>query len=292
MHSYFWSNTIWYVLLGITSIFSLFLIIRVQKNRRFNIAFFFAILAFTYVIEAILLYPFGEAYSYYPKILRHPFLDTMNGNYFSQFSITTTLLLLSIYKLRSKWSFVFAAIYYLIEILFLKLGIYQHHWYRSWITFIGFVIICFVVKKWYKKMLYSPKFWIHYITLYLAALSSFGHLLSIFIYSQVRIIHYNVFPDVFKDQFFGVYLHGFVLINIIINLYRLKIDWIKKGFVFISLFILQYIVCKAGIMYISPGYFFIVTAVDYFGCYFLVAVMDKFLKRSGSGTEGRCSRPG
>lgn len=274
----FWTNTIWYVLLGITSIIALLLIIRKPDYRKFNIAFTCTVLGLVYSLESIFLGFYGGAYSYYPKIFKDAFLDTVMGNHFSQVSICSTLVLLAVYKLRTVWNFIFAAIYYLIELLFLKLGVYEHHWFKAWYTFLGFILLAFLIKKWYYKMLNSHGFWVYYPALYFAVVSSYGLARSSFVYAKLRIIHYNVYPNVFKDNLILVHIPLLIIINIMIIAYRLKLNWIIKCIVFAGLFLTQFILTKTGTITIRPGWFLVITSVDVFSCYLLVAIMDYMLK--------------
>jgi hypothetical protein len=278
MNSTFWTNTIWYILLGITSVVAVIQIIRKRDYRKFNIAFTFTVLGFVYSLESVLLGVYGGAYSYYPKISKNAFLDTVMGNHFSQASVCTTLVLLAVYKLSTIWNFISAAIYYLIELLFVKLGVYKHHWYKAWVTFLGIIVLAFLIKKWYHKILNSPRFWSYYLTLYCAVLSTYGLARTSFVYGKLRIIHYNVFPDVFKDNLILVHIPLFLVINIMIIIYWLKLSWKVKWIVFTGLFLTQFILTKIGLITIRPGWFLIITSVDVFSCYLLVAIMDYLLK--------------
>ncbi|MCX8131588.1 MAG: hypothetical protein N3I35_16030 [Clostridia bacterium] len=283
----FWTNTIWYVLLGITSVVASILIIRKPDCRKFNIAFTFTTLGFVYSAESILLGFYGGAYNYYPKISKDAFLDTVMGNHFSQLSICTTLVLLVIYKSRTIWNFISAVIYYLIEILFLKLGVYQHNWYKAWITLVGLIVLAFLFKKWYYKLLNSPKFLTYYFALYFAVVSSYGLVRSAFVYGKFRIINYNVFPNVFKDNLILVHIPLFIIINIMIYVYQMKLSWFVKCMVFSGLFLTQFILTKIGVITIRPGWFLTITSADVLSCYLIVVIMDSLLK-SGTKNFSNC----
>jgi hypothetical protein len=278
MNSTFWTNTIWYVLLGISSAIAIILIIRKPDNRKFNIAFTFIVLGSVYSIESVLLGLYGGAYSYYPMISRDSFLDSVIGNHFSQVSICTTLVLLAIYKLRTIWYFGIAVIYCIIEFLFLKLGIYEHHWYKIWITFVGIIALAFLFNKLYYELNHSPRFWIYYLALYFTTVSSYGLVRSSFVYGKFRIIHYNVYANIFKDNLIMIHIPLLILINIMINIYRLKLSWIMKCMVFTGLFLIHLILTKTGIIMIRPGWFLIITSIDVLSCYLFVVIMDYLLK--------------
>jgi hypothetical protein len=55
MNPAFWTNTIWYVLLGITSVVSFMIIVSKPDHRKFNIAFIFTVLGLVYSIESALM---------------------------------------------------------------------------------------------------------------------------------------------------------------------------------------------------------------------------------------------
>ncbi|MBD0380486.1 hypothetical protein [Paenibacillus sedimenti] len=130
MKETFWSHTIWYFLLAFVTIgLSVFLLIK-SNNRKFTIGFSFAVMGLTFFAETGLL-TLLDAYKYLPKLSSDPSLDSVIGNYFSQFSLTVTAVLVSIFSPPKIWYFIIAAAYCLIEVSFLQLGIYEHKGYQT-----------------------------------------------------------------------------------------------------------------------------------------------------------------
>jgi hypothetical protein len=117
MNSTFWSNTIWFILLFITSIITIVISFFKTNNKKFYIVFLFSIIGLSFVFEAILVLGLN-AYSYYPKIFKDPYLDIIFGNYFSQISVCSTSLLLVIYNLSYIWYYFFG-FYIFLLIIFL-----------------------------------------------------------------------------------------------------------------------------------------------------------------------------
>ena len=267
MPSSFWSNTIWYVLLGITSAITMVLVLVKSKNRGFTIAFTLATFGFALAIEANLVLIFN-AYSYYPKIVDDLFQDAVLGNLFSQVSIATTSALLIVYELSYGWYFVFAAIYYLIEELFLKLGIYQHFWYKSVYTFAGLIILFWVVKKWNNRLITSPKYTLHYITLFLGACAATLETIILPLkLSKTQIFQINFYGNLSKNHTTTSLFYVFLLISILIAVYKWRINWIFKGIVFIILFFIQYFLYTSNVIYFKDGWFVIGTIIDLMGMY-------------------------
>jgi hypothetical protein len=278
MSSSFWSNTLWYILLLITSLISFIAAIVKSKNRRFTVAFTLATLGLVYIIEANLVVILN-AYSYYPKIIPDSFLDTVFGNYFSQLSISSTSALAIEYGLSFKWYFLFAIIYYFIEALFLKLGIYQHHWYKSVYTLVGFIGLLWLIKAWNRMIINSSKFFIHLITLFLAVYGITSHTILNFLHlSGIIIFSGKFYTNPSKDNVATGIIYIFFLINILIILYILRLNWAWKGIVFTILFFAHSILYGKGIIIYREGWFLITCLYTLFSTYFLIYVFDYWLK--------------
>lgn len=278
MPSSFWSNTIWYLLLFVTSVISMAFAMVKSKNRKYTIAFTLATLGLVYLIESLIVISFN-AYYYYPKIVNDLFQDTVFGNIFSQVSISTTSTFAIVYELSYKWYFVFAAIYYLIEELFLKLGIYQHFWYKSIYTVIGFIPLFWFTRMWHNKLTYSSRYFIRYITLFLGAFAiSANTLIMPMKLLELQVFRVNFYGDFSKNHTTTAVIYGFFLINILINLYRWKLHLAWKGVVFVILFFIHYVLYKSGIIYFKNGWFFIATLIDLLGIYLWIVVLERFLR--------------
>jgi len=90
----FWSNTIWYILLGISTIIEIIIIIVKSQNKKRVIALFCTVSGLIFSVEAAMMFLL-KSYEYYPMILPQlPLDDMVAGNIFSQFSITATVVLL------------------------------------------------------------------------------------------------------------------------------------------------------------------------------------------------------
>ena len=279
MPSSFWSNTIWYVLLAITSIISLVFVVIKSRNRKFTIAFTLAILGFTYLLESILAVSFNS-YTYYPKIVDDSFQDAVLGNMFSQVSISCTTALIIVYNLSYRWYFLIAFIYYLIENLFVNLGIYRHFWYRSIYTFVGLVLLFWFVKMCYNKLIASSEYITHYIPLFLGAFALAGNTIILpFKLLEMQIFKADFYDSLSKNHTAANIIYIFFLLNILIHLHRWKFHWAYKGIAFAILFFTQYILYKAGIIYFKNGWFFIVTLADLLGFYFWIVVLDRLLSQ-------------
>lgn len=152
----FWSHTIWYLLLGVVSIIQIIYTLYHSENRFRTFAFYLTLAGLPLIFETIILV-FFDAYVYYPKLIRDsnldPFNDVLAGNLFSQFSVASSALLLTVLQKPFLWNLVVSFLYCLVEELFIALDIYRHHWWKTWMTFIG-LLLFFTISKWiYKHLL-------------------------------------------------------------------------------------------------------------------------------------------
>ena len=82
--NFFWTNTIWYVLLGLVTLFQLIFVMIKAKRRYLTIALYITILGMTLNFESI-IFIFMKAYDYYPMIIQSsPFDDKLAGSLFSE----------------------------------------------------------------------------------------------------------------------------------------------------------------------------------------------------------------
>ena len=286
MQPSFWSNTIWYVLLGLSSIISIVLTFYKSNNRKFLIGFSFSVLGTTFFAETVLL-TITNGYRYLPRLMNDAFLDSIAGNYFSQLALTSTSILIVIYKLPTIWSFIFAGAYFLIEELFLELGIYQHFWYRTWYTPIAVLLMFWTVKKWYRYMQSSPKSFICYITLFLGASSLFSITVAFYFFAfAIEVINFKfIFNEFFRNQAIFAVSFRSIWIIIMIVLHRLNLKLICKGSAFVFLFIAQYILINLKFITIKDGWFWAVTLLNIAGSYLAVVLIDYLLKHAGKSTS-------
>ncbi len=278
MNSTFWTNTIWYVLLGISTLIELIFTMLKAKRRRLTFAFYLTIVGITLYFETLILI-FFRAYAYYPMIIQKnsdPFNDILAGNLFSQFSVSATALLVIILDLKYYWYFIFGGIYGIIEELFIALGIYNHNWYRTWITVVGFPVLIWIVKKMYFKILqgiktipYCGYIYLGLFTLYVVTLL-WGLDLAGFMRFTTTLFNNT------KVSRYGLYLVYYSLSSIFIMLiYFLKLKLRYKSLIIFILYAICYTGYKLNLICIKEGWFLPVTTITILWMYLSVFILDK-----------------
>lgn len=283
MSSLFWSNTIWFILLGISTVIEMILVLTKSKYWKSTLALYFAICGMTFLYEAA-IFCFFKAYNYYPMIIpQSPYDDGLVGNLFSQFSVSATALLIAVLNLKKYWIFIFAVVYVVIEESFLKLGIYSHNWYQTWMTFPSLILLFWVARKLYHKFYQGLNPVLRYIYIFFGLFTL--HVPTIkwaFKLSGVLSLNMKILPDEFSSYALLI-LSNLLLISITcVIIYFSKFKWWWKSVLFLTLYFTLYISCKVNLIHIKEGWFLIFSTIDIFGMYLYIYILDKLLGKTGT----------
>jgi hypothetical protein len=277
MKTSFWTNTVWYVALAVISIVMVSICLIKASERKKTMVFFFAVLGMTYFIEVFLMLV-TDAYAYYPKIASDSFHESLIGNFFSQYSVSASALLIAALGLNIWWQIGFTIVYYLIDVLFVRLGIYSHNWYQSWYTLAGFFFYSRIVISWYKKIFAQPSRFIYFITLFLGTFAIGGNAIGTTLnFLEIRRFSMGLFSQATKDHTATGILYGILIAVILIPLYRLKSHPILKCLILLMMYVFDYVLYRAGVIIVKPGWFTIGTIIAVLGRYLITGMVDRSL---------------
>jgi len=279
MSSTFWTNTIWYILLGISTLVELAVVMVKAKNRQLAIAFYLTVTGIVLTFETTILF-FLKAYVYYPMILKNPprpFDDVLAGNLFSQFSVGASALLVVVLNFKSYWFFLFGLIYGVIEELFMDLGIYRHNWYQTWMTVIGIPLFFWVVKIMYVKAIkrIKPAFYYGYIFFALYTCNVITLIWGIFMLFRLQDFNTTLISDPEVSRLYGALGHFYLLSISIMLMHFLRFKWIWKALIILFLYAIYYIGYKLNIILIKEGWFLSVATISIFWTYLSVLIIDR-----------------
>jgi len=137
-----------------------------SKNKKEIIIFLGSIMGFSYLLEFFVLNLF-KGYKYMPHVLKNKSLDNFLGAFLSQsifVPFTAVYLTLTKSGLTKK---LLGSIYFsLIEVLFLRLRVYKHNWWRTVYTF-SLIPIYFVISDYWYYLLAKKNKLIRQISFFL-----------------------------------------------------------------------------------------------------------------------------
>ncbi|WP_047980201.1 hypothetical protein [Ornithinibacillus contaminans] len=272
----FWTNTVWFILLGLTTIITLVVIFAKVKNRKTALAFYITMSGFAFSFEMVIMSYF-KAYTYYPMLIPSSLSDdSVAGNLFSQFSVTATAMLIAVLKLKYYWYVIFILLYAGIEELFLSLGIYQHNWYRTWMTMTLLPIFFWITKHAYRICLTQLKGFLFYVYIYLGLVTLHQNT----ILWVLRITGLQTFSEGLlseKEQsMITISFIYMILINVItILIYFTGIRWGRKLVVIALLYIAHFLAMVFDLIIYKEGWFWISTSISIWSVYFYTYLLDK-----------------
>lgn len=129
-----------------------------KRKREYTWTLLLSNIGFAFFFEYFVLNLF-QAYTYKPSILKIKYLDNILGAILSQaFYVPITATFLTIYKKNWRWKVSFITYFYIVEELFLRLGIYKTNWWNPKFTTV-LMLIYFYISDYFYKMIEKRKYW-------------------------------------------------------------------------------------------------------------------------------------
>lgn len=161
-----------------------------------------------YVFE-FFVFILWDAYEYKPGVLQIPYYDNALGAIVSNFFVVPTIAtLIATLRLRMRWILLFAFGLGGIEWLFIRLQVYEVHWWRIGYTVATLVFFFSLAKFWMRK-LREDRARYAFVSLWMAAWSLAGTFIYVFALSGIRTYQAGVFDDAYRDDLFAGAIAGF-----------------------------------------------------------------------------------
>lgn len=275
MNSTFWSNTIWYILLGIATIVELVIIFVKADNRKDVLALYLTICGITFCGFEISTLMCLKGYDYFPKILASHHDDSVAGNLFSQTSVSASAVLIAVLNLRFYWYLIFVGVYGIIEEWFLHLGIYKHNWYRTWMTLGGILVIIWIAKKAKGILFHNMRRAWRYVFMFFGLCTLHLHLINwAFSAAGIRTYNANLLPNHDCSMVLLAGANHLLLGISVMILYFANIKRIWKAAGIGVLYIANYAAEHYHIFSTVNGWFFVVTSISIWGMVLNVYFVD------------------
>lgn len=166
-----------------------------------------------YLLEFFVLNLFN-AYKYKPRVMKNNFFDNIFGAILSQaIFVPFTAVFSTAFKLGWVWKLLGGIYFSLIELIFLRLKVYKHNWWRTFYTLI-LIPVYFKISDWWNFLLIKKNPFIRFISLFLTIMVTEANLL--FVFASTRKIRFG----------FGKY-HSWTEHFIIVPLYAISLSLIS-----------------------------------------------------------------
>ena len=284
VESVFWTNTVWYVLLGLVTVVQVTFTLRRAENRRQAVALYITLLGMTLWLETFLLVVF-KSYAYYPGIITdpaHAYDDILAGNLFSQFSIAASMLTVAVLRLKFRWCVALAVAYGVVEELFLALGIYEHFWYRTYFTVALLPFAFLLARKMHDRLKegLKPVYYYGYVFFSLFALNvitlDWGLMLA-----DVKTTSHTLLPDPHISRYGVTVLQHVILASSLMLAYFTSVRWRWKALIMLALEIAYFVLYRNAIIIIRHVWFIPVSAATILWTYASIVLMDRLYGLGG-----------
>lgn len=150
-----------------------------NKNKKQIFTLLMSNIGFAYLLEFFVL-NLSNAYSYRPKVMKKKILDNILGAILSQaIFVPFTAVFLTAGKIGWRGKFLAGFYFSLVEISFLRLGVYKHHWWKTSYTFI-LMPIYFKISDLWNNFLGNINPLVRFVSLFLTIMVTEANLLFIF----------------------------------------------------------------------------------------------------------------
>ncbi|MDP4088788.1 MAG: hypothetical protein Q8930_05895 [Bacillota bacterium] len=166
-------NIFWYICIAVIAVVSsAFSIYKKRDTHKVStlIVFYLATASSTWIAEFIVLGLFNS-YGYRTGIFTDPWAQNLFGHLILNTTLYPTAAIIMVaFSLGYASIPIIAAIFTIIEYCFVKLGIYEQHWWRYYMTFAAVVVFLLVARKWFAKIKQKPSGLTRAITFYFVAM--------------------------------------------------------------------------------------------------------------------------
>ncbi|MBD3922536.1 hypothetical protein H8B09_27535 [Paenibacillus sp. PR3] len=149
-------NAVPYLILVFLSVVTMTYVF-LRTRAYITLVWFLALSGLIFVFEFIVLVLFNS-YTYYPELIDNPYLDSLFGALVSNFcAVPVVGITIVTFRLRFIWFIVFALFFTGVEWLFIRLGIYEHHWWRLSYTFVFMTLFFWLSRFWANQTVRGSK---------------------------------------------------------------------------------------------------------------------------------------
>jgi hypothetical protein len=150
-----------------------------SKNKKQLFTLLMADIGFAYLLEYVVLNLFN-AYTYKPRIIKKNFFDNVFGAILSQgIFVPFTAVFSTVVRIGWVGKLLGGVYFTLVELLFLRLKVYKHNWWRTIYTLI-LIPLYFVISDWWNILLGKRNPLVRFISLFLMILVTEANLLFLF----------------------------------------------------------------------------------------------------------------
>lgn len=264
------TNLVWYLFIAIIGVVISAHTIYVKRHKfkvSTLIVFYLFATGITWLGEFTVLGLF-DSYVYKTGLFVDPWAQNLLGHLILNITLYPAIAIVCVAYGHRYWGIgLTSALFVFIEYLFVKMGLYEHHWWRYYMTGIVVIVYLLFSKYWYPEMVQRPYGFVRNFTYYFVAL------VIIHIPSPVLLLlgkqHYqmgfvnNMFDNFYLSSIIIVFFYHMILCFVAVLCTCVLKKWYWPYVPLLFPLIVQSILGKVGILVIEEGWSLVYTIVIY-----------------------------
>jgi hypothetical protein len=218
-----------------------------------------------------------NSYAYKPGIYSDPWAENILGHLILNSTFYPgTAIFVAAFSLGYGWISLITVFYLLIEYWFLKLGIYEQHWWRYYMTGLTIIVYQVFAKEWFLKMKNKPHGWVRLGTFYSAGFVILHYPIPILLLLEKQFYHVNWVQDRYLDSTMFIFTYQLVETFILVFFVCFLKQWFWKLVPFAIAFIGQSILVNMNILVFQDGWNLYYTMLVYFASLSTFILIERY----------------
>ncbi|WP_147534919.1 hypothetical protein [Bacillus marasmi] len=276
-------NLLWFICLAVIGIVTTACAIYIKRDVykvSTLLVFFMFTASYTWIGEFVVLGLF-DAYAYKTGIFDNIWAQNLLGHLILNTTLyPATAVVMVAFSLRYGWISFVAASFSLTEFVFVKLNLYEQHWWKYYMTPLVVFIFLSLTRKWFNKMEHGLSGATRSITFFFVALLIIHTPAPILLLMGKQFYQLNWLSDLVGDRYltsiiiiFFYHLIEALILVLFICVLKKRFLWIFPVIISISV---QYIFLKMDILVLKDGWEFVYTLFMYEAFITLFILVEKF----------------
>lgn len=274
MASIFWYNLL--ALIGIVvTAFTLYKKRDTAKISTF-LVFFLLSICITWIGEFVVLGLFNS-YAYKTGIYESPWAQNILGHLILNTTFYPgTAILVAAFSLGYGGISLITIVYLLLEYLFLNLGIYEHHWWKYYMTGAAIIIYQIITKVWFIKLNTIKGGVLRICTFYFVGFVILHFPIPIILLLSKQYYNVNWVEDLYLSSTMFIFIYQLIETLLLVFFVCILKKWYWKFAPFIIAFLGQSILVRLNILIFENGWNLLYTMLLYFICIATFIVIEKY----------------
>ena len=271
------ASIFWYCLIAIIGVGVTAFTIYMKRDIKLStfLVFFLFSTCVTWIGEFVVLGLFNS-YAYKTGIYTSPWAQNILGHLILNSTFYPgTAILVAAYSLGYGWISLITVIYLLVEYLFMKLGIYEHHWWKYYMTALSIFIYQIITKAWFIKMNKMQHGLLRISTFYFVGFVILHYPIPIILLLEKQYYNVNWVQDVYLSSTMFIFAYQLVEAIILVLFVCVLRKWYWKLVPFFVAFAGQSILVSLNILVFQDGWNLVYTMIAYFASISTFILIEK-----------------